>query len=146
MTNRIDTSRTCLALGALLLAVAIGACSKSPTAPTPVSTAPTLSAIQTQIFDPGCTSCHTDVGRTPSAGMNLKAGASFAALVNVASTRKPGAIFVIPGNANDSYLVQKLEGTPGIVGSRMPINGPPHLSEAQVRMIRDWIAGGAQNR
>ena len=146
MTNRIAAPRTGLALGALLLAMAVGACSKSPTSPTPVSTAPTLSAIQTQIFDPGCASCHTDVGRTPSGGTNLKAGASFGALVNVPSTGKPGAIRVIPGNPNDSYLVQKLEGAPGIVGSRMPLTGPPHLSEAQVKMIRDWIAGGAQNR
>jgi len=145
MTNRIAAPRTGLALGALLLAMAIGACSKSPTAPTPVSTAPTLSAIQTQIFDPGCVSCHTDVGRTPSGGTNLKAGASFAALVNVPSTGKPGAIRVIPGNPNDSYLVQKLEGAPGIVGTRMPRTGPPHLSDAQVKMIRDWIAAGAPN-
>ena len=145
MTNRIAAPQPGLALGALLLAMAVGACSKSPTSPTPVSTAPTLSAIQTQIFDPGCASCHTDVGRTPSGGTNLKAGASFGALVNVPSTGKPGAIRVIPGNPNDSYLIQKLEGAPGIVGIRMPRTGPPHLSDAQVKMIRDWIAAGAPN-
>ena len=145
MTNRIAAPRTGLALGALLLAMAIGACSKSPTAPTPASTAPTLSAIQTQIFDPGCTSCHTDVGRTASGTINLRAGSSFAALVNVPSSGKPGAIRVIPGNPNDSYLVQKLEGAPGIVGTRMPRPGPTFLTEAQVKMIRDWIAAGAPN-
>jgi len=145
MTNRIAAPQPGLALGALLLAMAIGACSKTPTTPTPVSTAPTLSAIQAQIFDPACTSCHTDVGRTPFGGLNLKAGSAFAALVNVPSTGKPGAIRVIPGNPNDSYLVQKLEGAPGIVGARMPRTGPPHLSDAQVKMIRDWIAAGAPN-
>ena len=145
MTNRIAAPRTGLALGALLLAMAIGACSKSPTAPTPASTAPTLSAIQTQIFDAECTSCHTDVGRTPSSGLNLKAGSSFRALANVPSVGKAGATLVVPGNANGSYLIQKLEGDAGIVGLRMPRTGPPFLTEAQVKMIRDWIAAGAPN-
>jgi hypothetical protein len=145
MTNRIAAFQPGLALGALLLMVGIGACSKSPTAPTPASTVPTLSQIQTQIFDVSCTSCHTDVGRTPSSGMNLKAGSAFAALVNVPSVAKAGAVRVIPGNPNGSYLIQKLEGDPGIVGLRMPRTGPPHLPEAQVKMIRDWIAAGAPN-
>ncbi len=146
MTNRITTSQSALTLGALLFAMAIGACSKSPTSPTPAaSTAPTLSAIQTQIFDPGCASCHTDVGRTPSSGLNLKAGSSFRALSNVPSVAKTGAVLVIPGNPNGSYLIQKLEGDAGIVGGRMPRTGPPFLTDAQVKMIRDWIAAGAPN-
>ena len=145
MTNRITAPQPGFALGALLLAMAMGACSKSPTAPTPTSTVPTLSQIQTQIFDPGCTSCHTDVGRTPSSGLNVKAGSAFGALVNVPSVGKTGAIRVIPGNPNGSYLIQKLEGDAGIVGLRMPRTGPPFLTEAQVKMIRDWIAAGAPN-
>lgn len=145
MTNRIAAPLTDLALGALLIVMAAGACSNSPTTPTPVSTAPTLTQIQAQIFDPGCVSCHTDVGRTPAGGTNLKPGSSFAALVSVASSGKPGAIRVIPSNPNDSYLVQKLEGAAGIVGLRMPRNGPPYLTDAQVKMIRDWIAAGAPN-
>jgi mono/diheme cytochrome c family protein len=101
--------------------------------------------IQTQIFDPGCASCHTDVGRTPSGGLNLKSGSAFANLVNVPSSGLAGAVRVIPGSADNSYLVKKLEGTPGIAGTRMPRNGPPFLTDAQVKMIRDWIAAGALN-
>jgi mono/diheme cytochrome c family protein len=101
--------------------------------------------IQTQIFDPGCASCHTDVNRTPSGGLNLKSGSAFANLVNVSSSGLPGAVRVIPGNADNSYLVKKLEGTPGIAGLRMPRNGPPFLTDAQVKMIRDWITAGALN-
>lgn len=145
MKTRIATPGRGLTLGALLLTLGVAACSKSPTTPTPTSTAPTLSMIQTQIFDPGCVSCHTDNGRTPAGGSNLRAGASFAGLVNVASSALPGAVRVIPGNPNGSYLVQKLEGATNIVGTRMPRNGPPYLSEAQVRMIRDWIQAGALN-
>jgi mono/diheme cytochrome c family protein len=155
MTNRLTPTRLGLTLGALLLAMAAGSCSDSPTTPTPTpppSTAPpaappapTLSQIQTQIFDVSCTGCHTDVGRNPSGGLNLKAGSAHASLVNVASSGSSGAMRVIPGNANTSYLVMKLEGAPGIVGMRMPRNGPPFLTDAQVKMIRDWIAAGAPN-
>jgi mono/diheme cytochrome c family protein len=101
--------------------------------------------IQTQIFDTTCTSCHTDVGRNPSAGLNLKSGAAFTYLVGVPSSNSPGAVRVIAGNASGSYLVQKVEGAPGIVGMRMPRNGPPFLSDAQIKMIRDWITAGALN-
>jgi hypothetical protein len=65
--------------------------------------------------------------------------------VGVPSVGLAGAVRVIAGNPNSSYLVQKLEGAPNIVGSRMPRNGPPFLSDAQVKMIRDWIAAGALN-
>jgi len=144
--KRLTATRSGLTLGALLLAMASGACGRSPTTPTPSTpTAPTLSMIQTQIFDTSCTTCHTDVGRTPSAGLNLKSGSAFANLVGVPSSNSPGAVRVIPGNANNSYLVQKIEGAAGIVGLRMPRNGPPFLSDAQIKMIRDWITAGALN-
>jgi len=147
MTNRITAAGPGLTLGALLLAMAAGACSdSSPTTPTPTPPAsPTLAMIQAQIFDPSCTSCHTDVGRTPSAGLNLRAGAAFAGLVSVASPAQAGAVRVIPGNANNSYLVQKLEGAPGITGLRMPRSGPPFLTDAQVQLVRAWITAGALN-
>ena len=143
----MSTTRIGLTLGALVLATAVGACgSSSPTTPSsPASTAPTLAQIQTQIFDPGCGSCHTDVGRNPSGGLNLKGGASFAGLVGVASSQQTGAVRVIAGNANSSYLIQKLEGAAGIAGARMPRNGPPYLTDAQVKFIRDWITAGALN-
>ena len=52
---------------------------------------------------------------------------------------------MIPGNANNSYLVMKLEGAASITGLRMPRNGPPFLTDAQVQMIRAWITAGAAN-
>ena len=144
--HRLSTPRLGSAIGALLFAVAACACGSSPAAPsTPASTAPTLTQIQTQIFDPGCTSCHTDLGRNPSSGLNLKSGSSFANLVGVASSQQAGSVRVIAGNANGSYMIQKLEGAAGIVGSRMPRNGPPFLTVAQVKFIRDWITAGALN-
>jgi mono/diheme cytochrome c family protein len=121
--------------------------SSSPTTPTPTPpSGPTFSQqIQAQILTPACVSCHTDEGRNPSGGLNLKSGSAYAALVGVASTGKPGAIRVIAGNPSGSYLVQKLEGAADIVGLRMPRNGPPFLTDAQVALIRQWIQNGAPN-
>lgn len=124
--------------------------SSSPTAPTAPATpstppAPTFSQIQTQIWTPSCVSCHTDDGRNPAGGLNLKSGTAHSTLVGVASTGKPGAVRVIAGNPGGSYLVQKLEGAADIVGLRMPRNGPPFLTDAQVAQVRQWIQAGAPN-
>jgi hypothetical protein len=113
---------------------------------------PTFSSIAQNIFastdDSGraaCTQCHTNQGRTPAAGLNLLPDVAYNQLVNVATPQKPGAVRVIPGDAENSYLVQKLEGTPGIIGQRMPRNAGPFLTTGQMLIIRRWINQGAQN-
>ena len=77
--------------------------------------------------------------------MPLTENVSYANLVGRPSADKPGAVRVIPGDPNGSYLVQKLEGAPGIVGDRMPRTGGPFLTESQIRIIRQWIELGANN-
>jgi len=140
--HAVSLSSTIVAVVVASIAAGCGS-SSTPTTPTP-----TLSfsqRIQTEILTPSCASCHTDDGRSPAAGLNLKAGSAYAALVGVASTGKPGAVRVIPGNPSGSYLVQKLEGAADIVGLRMPRNGPPFLTDAQVALVRQWIQNGAPN-
>ncbi len=119
--------------------------------PTP-NLEPTLSSIQREIFSVSdstgrlsCVQCHTNAGRTPSAGLLMVDGQSFAALVNQPSRAKPGAVFVIPGDPDNSYLVQKLEGSPTITGARMPRNAGPFLTAGQMSIIRRWIQLGAKN-
>ena len=87
----------------------------------------------------GCTAggCH---GNSPAAGLNL-ASSPYAALVNVPSTQT-GEMRVIPGNANDSYLVKKLEGR-AAVGGRMPVGG--QLGNTDLQNIKNWINQGAKN-
>ncbi len=113
---------------------------------------PTLSSIQREIFSKqdssgrlACTQCHTNAGRTPSAGLLLIDGQSYSALVGRASVAKPGAVFVAPGDPDNSYLVHKLEGAPTIVGTRMPRGAGPFLTAGQVSIIRRWIQLGAKN-
>ena len=114
---------------------------------------PTFSSVQRDIFEAAdaagraaCTNCHTDVGgRTPSGGLNLRHDLAYTALVNVASRNKAGATRVIPGDPENSYIIQKLEGRSGIVGERMPRTGGPYLTEGQMTIIKRWIATGANN-
>jgi hypothetical protein len=109
---------------------------------------PTFSSIQQEIFqttDGGrvmCVNCHTNVGRNPAAGLNLAVD-PYAALISVPSREKPELMLVAPGNPDLSYLIHKLEGRSGIVGLRMPRNGPPYLTDGQILVIRRWITVGA---
>ncbi|MFN7980083.1 MAG: hypothetical protein U0P30_18260 [Vicinamibacterales bacterium] len=121
------------------------------TGPTPNLT-PNLASIQKEIFNTqdssgrlACIQCHTNVGRTPAAGLNLVEGASFAALVGRPSVNSPGQTFVIPGDPDNSYLVKKLEGATGIAGVRMPRGNGPYLTPGQMLVIRRWIKEGAAN-
>ena len=118
----------------------------APITVTVSNTAPvTLTQIQSSVFTPICSACHTGGGAALPAAMNLTtAAASFSALVNVSSLEIPSRMRVAPGNPDASYLIQKLEGTPGIVGDRMPQFGAP-LPPATIAQIREWIANGAPN-
>ncbi len=89
----------------------------------------------------GCTSsnCH---GRAARGDLDLRDGKSYAQLVGVVATQEDG-IRVIPGNADDSYIVVKVEDRQKS-GSKMPL-GRPALSSAQIQTIRNWITEGAKN-
>lgn len=105
----------------------------------------TLTQLQTTIFTPTCSGCHTGGGASLPSSMNLSSAAdSFAALVGVASTQQPSLQRVNPGNPDDSYLVRKLEGAAGISGARMPLGGAP-LDPALIADVRAWISAGAPN-
>ena len=148
-------SRKSCALAAVLVPIALSAgCDeklRDLTGPTP-DLQPTFTSIQREIFAStdlagrtACVNCHTNVGRPAPAGLVLLEGSAYAALVNVPSTTKPGAIRVIPGDPENSYLIHKLEGRPSIVGLRMPRNQGPFLTEGQMLVLERWIAIGAPN-
>jgi len=142
-------------IGAVFVVVGATACDESLSTlagPTP-NLEPTFASIQSQVFETtdaagrtACTNCHTNVGRNPSGGLNLGHDFAYDQLVNVPSRNKPGAIRVVPGDPENSYLVHKVEGRPGIVGNRMPNNGPPFLSSGQILILRRWIEIGAPRK
>lgn len=111
---------------------------------------PTLASIQSNVFESAdtagrvaCTGCHTNVGRNPSGGLNLVHDLAYQNLVNVPARGKAGAILVVPGDPENSYIIQKMEGRAGIAGRRMPFVGPPFLTDGQILIVRRWIAIGA---
>jgi len=115
----------------------------NPTPPPPV--APKLSDLQTEIFSPHCSFCHTGTGTTLPGSMNLSsAAATFASLVNVASVEQATRMRVKANDADNSYIIHKLEGAGDITGQRMPLGGP-FLDQATIDKVKAWINAGALN-
>jgi uncharacterized protein (TIGR03118 family) len=111
----------------------------------PAPAASKLSDLQTTIFTPRCSSCHTGVGGALPGSMNLTSAAStFAALVNVDSSEQPTLKRVKPSDSANSYIIHKLEGTNLGGTSRMPLGGP-FLDQATIDTVKSWIDAGAQN-
>ena len=111
---------------------------------TPPPETATLSQLQTNIFTPICSGCHDGVGNQLPGGLNLTAGGPFGQMVNQPTVEQPQLKFVLPGDPDDSYLVQKLLGTTGITGAQMP-KGLPPLSDATIAEVQSWIQAGAAN-
>ena len=147
-------TRTGYGFAAVMIVLMTAGCDESLkefAGPTP-NLEPTFSSIQRDIFSAtdaagrvACTGCHTNVGRTPASGLNLGDASTYAALVNRPSVGKPSAVRIIPGDPDNSYLIQKIEGAAGIVGERMPRTAGPFLTDNQIFIIRRWIELGAPN-
>ena len=139
----------------VLVIAGLAACGDdSPTAPTTPSTTPTtpttpatgnltatLSSIQSEVFNLSCVVHHGP--SVAEAGLDISEGRSFENLVNVTSTQV-GLDLVEPNDAENSYLIHKLEGRAGIVGARMPPNGP-FITDEALDILKQWINEGAQN-
>jgi hypothetical protein len=97
-------------------------------------------SIQANVFTPICTDCHAGAGAPQ--GLRLDSANSYSLLVSVPSTEAPSILRVAPGDPDNSYIIQKLEGH-AAVGAQMPYGGPP-LSADVIAVIRQWIADGAQ--
>ena len=109
----------------------------------------TLTQLQTQIFTPICSGCHSGVGSSLPGVQNLTAGNTFANVVNVASIEQPALKRIAPNDPTNSYLIQKIEGAPGITGSQMPFGcggaGNPCLDQTTIDLVKTWVSQGALN-
>ena len=97
-------------------------------------------SIQDTVFTPICTVCHAGAGAPQ--GLRLDAANSFGLLVNVPSNEVPSMLRIKPGDPDNSYLIQKIEGHAS-VGAQMPFGGPP-LAADVIAAIRQWVSDGAQ--
>ena len=106
---------------------------------------PSLESIQNNIFTPTCSvpGCHSGPpGPNLPAGMDLSsADASVTSLFNTPSIEVPTILRIAVHDADNSYLIHKLEGT-SADNSRMPLGGP-FLDQATIDVIRRWIDTGA---
>jgi hypothetical protein len=75
--------------------------------------------------------------------LQLDEAHSYALLVGVASTEQPNVVRVAANDPDSSYIIRKLQGTPGISGQQMPFGGP-YLPQSTIDIIRQWIIDGAQ--
>ena len=128
-----------------VLAVMLSGCTNESNSLRMISVAPPpnstsrLSADVQPIFTRSCAKSGCHAGTTLAQGLSLEAGKSYDNLVGVAST-EVALKRVEPGRSDLSYLINKLEGTG--IGDRMP-QGGPFLPDAEVQVIKDWIAQGA---
>jgi len=105
---------------------------------------PTLSSLQSTIFDVSCALSGCHVGPSPTGDLDLSEGESWANLVNVPSVGVPGLVRVEMGNPDSSYIILKLLGSPRIVGPQMPLGREP-LPDSDILAISEWIEAGAEN-
>ncbi len=61
-------------------------------------------------------------------------------LVGIASSQQAGILRVAPNDPNNSYLIQKLDGT-AATGGVMPPGG--QLAQSTIDIVRQWITDGA---
>ncbi len=112
-----------------------------PPPPPTASFGPNFSEIQASVFTPTCATPGCHVGAGAPRGLVLDDANSFGLLVSVPSDEVPAILRVAPGDPDNSYLIQKLEGT-ATVGARMPLNAAP-LEQVDIDTIRQWITDGA---
>jgi hypothetical protein len=145
-------SRVCVVVASLVIAACAGSgegldANGRPLVPGDSGSLPPLSAdldsIQANIFTPICSVCH--VGGGAPEGLRLDAADSFNLLVGMPSTEVPSLLRVKPGDPDNSYIIQKLEGH-AAVGAQMPDGCPtsqPCLTTSTIAFIRQWITNGA---
>lgn len=109
----------------------------------PIDPTATFTRVQNEVFSPTCAvvGCHGSIGTQEQ--LNLSAGQAYANTVGRASVEMPSLLRVAPNDPSNSYLYRKVTGA-GITGDRMPQGSPP-LSDAQLKLVRDWIRRGAPN-
>lgn len=96
-----------------------------------------------------CMACHTEAVKASFGNFSIGADVceSYALIVNQPSTSTAcaGRTLVVPGDPDNSFMLQKMTGTPQC-GAPMPLNGMPPLetsNPATFNAMRDWILAGA---
>jgi hypothetical protein len=104
-----------------------------------VTCTPTSTEVQA-IVDTNCTSCHS--GSAPPRGLSL---VDIRSVVGSAASGCPAKLRIVPGNAAESYLVDKILGVAQdggcFSGKQMPLGKAP-LAAGDIATITSWINAG----
>lgn len=93
---------------------------------------------------PGGCGCHMPTSAGPGTATQI-AGLDLSSLQSLrAGGVISGSRIVVPGDPCASILYQKVEEAPPF-GSRMPLDGPPYMTEEERTLLSDWIAEGAND-
>lgn len=96
------------------------------------ASAPSFEADILPILKERCVKCHS--GPNAPRGLQLD---SYEHVMKGSAFRAE----VVPGKPEESEIVKRIK---GISVPRMPFDGPPFLSDEQIRLIEAWIAAGAK--
>jgi hypothetical protein len=101
---------------------------------------PNIASIQSTVFARRCTNigCHT--AKDPASALDLESPGVEARLNNVEAADCPGEVLVLPGKADTSFLVRKLEDEKPACGMRMP-RSEKGIPASEIACIKTWISG-----
>lgn len=88
------------------------------------------------IFATRCAKCHTEQGLMGPAPEGYLLTSYLSALTTHDRMR------IVPGKADASELIRRIRGQ---ARPRMPLDGPPYLSDEEIRLIEDWVRQGARD-
>ena len=103
-------------------------------------------------FNASCAVAGCHVGPVPTGQLDLSEGRAYGQTVNVKAAGSR-LLRIKPGSPEQSYVVQKIQGTPGIAGTIMPPPGcpaPPQNgaacpSDGDKAALNQWITECAPN-
>lgn len=100
---------------------------------------PSFAEIRDRVLEPSCSfqACHS--GASPAGMLGLDGGTAHANLL--ADSPMVGRARVVPGDADGSYLMEKLTAETPAVGDPMPPTAP--LEAERIELVRAWIDDGA---
>jgi uncharacterized protein YjdB len=134
-----------LAVGTCTIRAASGPVTSAPVTLQVQAAGPDFATEVQPIFTRSCAvgGCHA--GPFPAEGMSLEAGKAYAAIVNRPSISGVPIDLVEPGQPQNSMLYHKIAlcDATCISGERMPPPPRQHLSGAEIGVIQEWIAAGA---
>jgi hypothetical protein len=120
-------------------------CPPDPDAPDPNATG-TWSSVRTLMGSRCATAgCHTEAAKAGALDLSPESSVFQQSVIGVPSVQQMGALRVVPGQPQASYLLCKVDpecDARAPMTELMPITGTP-LTEAEIKSISEWILNGA---